>query len=459
MNPSHRPTSPAFPSLGLGAVIRAYELLWHLMLPLVLLIFWRRGAKEPLYRRFWSERFGAVRCTLQRPVWVHSASMGEMRGAAPWVQGLLAQGVPVFLTTLTPAGRQTADKLFADAMRAGQLQLAYAPLELSWAVRRLLRRVRPRCAVMTEIDTWPVLLATVRRAGVPLAMANAQYPAASFERDQRWGGFRARLFKAYEMVMCKSELQAERFRHVGCPRVAVVGETRFDLPVSQPQLAAAEATVLAGRLRERPVVCVASAIEGEDELLIAALLRMRRGLAAAGHPAPLWVYVPRSPQRFDAVAQMLQAAGLRTLRRSQALNAELQWTSPPDWAQTDVLLGDSIGEMYFYLGLAQVVVVGSSFGERAVHNIIEPLAIHKPVWTGPSVRGIEYPAMEALQAGVLHHAQNGDDLADQLGAVLTDPAAYAALVDKTRHFNAAHAGSVDKHMAAFWPWLQEREAP
>ncbi len=459
MNPSHRPTSPAFPSLGLGAVIRAYELLWHLMLPLVLLMFWRRGAKEPLYRRFWSERFGAVRCTLQRPVWVHSASMGEMRGAAPWVQGLLAQGVPVFLTTLTPAGRQTADKLFADAMRAGQLQLAYAPLELSWAVRRLLRRVRPRCAVMTEIDTWPVLLATVRRAGVPLAMANAQYPAASFERDQRWGGFRARLFKAYELVMCKSELQAERFRHVGCPRVAVVGETRFDLPVSQPQLAAAEATVLAGRLRERPVVCVASAIEGEDELLIAALLRMRRSLAAAGHPAPLWVYVPRSPQRFDAVAQMLQTAGLRTLRRSQALNAELQWTSSPDWAQTDVLLGDSIGEMYFYLGLAQVVVVGSSFGERAVHNIIEPLAIHKPVWTGPSVRGIEYPAMEALQAGVLHHAQNGDDLADQLGAVLTDPAAYAALVDKTSHFNAAHAGSVDKHMAAFWPWLQEREAP
>lgn len=458
MNPSHRPTSPAFPSLGLGAVIRAYELLWHLMLPLVLLMFWRPGAKEPLYRRFWSERFGAVRCTLQRPVWVHSASMGEMRGAAPWVQGLLAQGVPVFLTTLTPAGRQTADKLFADAMRAGQLQLAYAPLELSWAVRRLLQRVRPRCAVMTEIDTWPVLLATVRRAGVPLAMANAQYPAASFERDQRWGGFRARLFKAYELVMCKSELQAERFRHVGCPRVAVVGETRFDLPVSQPQLAAAEATVLAGRLRQRPVVCVASAIEGEDELFIAALQRMRRSLAAAGHPAPLWVYVPRSPQRFDAVAQMLQAAGLRTVRRSQALNAQLQWTSPPDWAQTDVLLGDSIGEMYFYLGLAQVVVVGSSFGERAVHNIIEPLAIHKPVWTGPSVRGIEYPAMEALQAGVLHHAQNGDDLADQLSAVLTDPAAYAALVDKTRHFNATHAGSVDKHMAAFWPWLQEREA-
>jgi 3-deoxy-D-manno-octulosonic-acid transferase len=204
------------------------------------------------------------------------------------------------------------------------------------------------------------------------------------------------------------------------------------------------------------VVCFSSAIVGEDELLIGTMQRMRQSLALAGRPAPLFVYVPRSPQRFDAVAQLLKRAGLRTLRRSEALDAQLQWHAPPDWDQTDVLLGDSIGEMYFYLALAQVVVVGSSFGDRAVHNIIEPLAINKPVWTGPSVRGIEYPAIEALQAGVLHHASNGDDLADQLAAVLSDPPAYAALVRKTQDFNAVHSGSAAKHMAAFLPWLQER---
>ncbi len=458
MSRSTTDPSPAFPSLGLGMAIRVYELLWHLLLPLVGLMLWRRGAKEPLYRRFWGERFGAVHSTLQRPVWVHSASMGEMRGAAPWVWGLLAQGVPVFLTTLTPAGRQTADRLFGQAMQSGQLQLAYAPLELSWVVRRFLRRVRPACAVMTEIDTWPVLVATVRRAGVPLAMANAQYPRASFERDQRWGGFRARLFQAYELVMCKSQLQAQRFLQLGCPRVAVVGETRFELPVSEPQLQAAARTVREGQLQQRPVVCFASAIVGEDGIFIDAMQRMQQSLTRLGCPAPLFVYVPRSPQRFDAVAQMLQDAGLRTLRRSQALDAALQWHTPAPWDRVDVLLGDSIGEMYFYLALSQLVVVGSSFGERAVHNIIEPLALHKPVWTGPSVRGIEYPAIEALQAGVLHHAQNAEDLADQLSTVLADPAACAALVEKTRDFNAAHAGSVARHMAAFWPWLQERSA-
>jgi 3-deoxy-D-manno-octulosonic-acid transferase len=459
MNPTPQPAAPPFPSWGLGLVIRAYELMWHLLLPLVWALLWRRGAKEPMYRQGWGERLGAVRCSLVKPVWVHSASLGEMRGAAPWVHALLAQGHPVFVTTLTPAGRQAAQQLFGAAMQQGRLQLAYAPLELSWAVRRFLARVRPCCAVMTEIDTWPVLLATVRRAGVPLAMANAQYPRASFERDQRWGGFRARLFKAYELVMCKSHLHAQRFEKVGCARVAVVGETRFDLPVQSSQLAAAAHTLRAYALQERPVVCFASAIVGEDGIFTDAMQAMQRALAQAGRPAPLFVYVPRSPQRFDAVAELMHQAGLRVLRRSQALDAALNWQHTPDWAHTDVLLGDSMGEMYFYLGLSQVVVVGSSFGDKAVHNIIEPLAINKPVWTGPSVRGIEYPALEALEAGVLHHAQNADDLARQLAAVLADPVAYAALVQKTQNFNASHAGSAAKHMAVFSPWLKERSTP
>ena len=459
MNQPPHLAAPPFPSWGLGLIIRAYELMWHLLLPLVWVLLWRRGAKEPMYRQGWNERFGAVHCALTKPVWVHSASMGEMRGAAPWVHALLAQGHSVFITTLTPAGRLTAQQLFGAAMQEGRLQLAYAPLELSWAVRRFLARVRPCCAVMTEIDTWPVLLATVRRAGVPLAMANAQYPRASFERDQRWGGFRARLFKAYELVMCKSHLHAQRFEKVGCPRVAIVGETRFDLPVSASQLEAAGNTLLTYRLHDRPVVCFASAIVGEDGIFIGTMQAMQRALAQAGRPAPLFVYVPRSPQRFDAVAELMQKAGLRVVRRSQALDAKLQWQHTPDWTQTDVLLGDSLGEMYFYLGLSQVVVVGSSFGDKAVHNIIEPLAINKPVWTGPSVRGIEYPALEAMEAGVLHHAQDGDDLARQLTAVLAEPSAYAALVQKTQHFNATHAGSAAKHMAVFSTWLRARSTP
>ena len=463
-SPSSTPTAarPFPPSWRLSLLIGVYEVLWHLMLPVFLLFLWKRGRREPLYRAHWAERFGAAPTGLDRPVWMHSASMGEMRGAAPLVRALLAAGYPVFITTLTPAGRTAAHTLFAEAIAQRRLQVSYVPLELGWAVRRLIRRVRPRAAVMTEIDTWPVLLATIRRRGVPLAMANAQYPKKSIVRDRKWGGFRAGIFQAYELVLCKSETHAQRFRDVGCERVVIAGETRFDLPVSPPQLAAAHALLAPWQLATaspgtRPVLCFASAIVGEDEQFIEAIRQVQAGLQAAGLPPPLVVYVPRSPQRFDTVVQLMEASGLRVARRSRMLDATLQPTpDAPDMATIDVLMGDSLGEMYFYLALSQVVVVGASFVPLGAHNVIEPLALKKPVMVGHSIWGIEYPGVEALAAGVLQQHMTIPSLSSALVQLLTSPAEYARAIAGAEAFYAEHGGATAKHMATLVPWLETR---
>ncbi|MDM7941578.1 MAG: glycosyltransferase N-terminal domain-containing protein [Hydrogenophaga sp.] len=453
---------PFPPSWRLSLLIGVYEALWHLLLPVFLLFLWQRGRREPLYRAHWSERFGAAPTGPDRPVWVHSASMGELRGAAPLVHALLAAGYPVFITTLTPAGRTAAHTLFAEAMAQQRLRVSYVPFELGWAVRRLIRRVHPRAALMTEIDTWPVLLATIRRQGVPLAMANAQYPKKSIVRDRKWGGFRAGIFQAYELVLCKSETHARRFRDVGCAQVVIAGETRFDLPVSPQQIAAARALLEPWQLAtascgQRPVLCFASAIVGEDEPFIDAIRQVQAGLQAAGLPPPLVVYVPRSPQRFDAVVQLFEAAGLRVARRSRMLDAALQPTpDAPDMAAVDVLMGDSLGEMYFYLALAQVVVVGASFVPMGAHNVIEPLALKKPVMVGPSIWGIEYPGVEALAAGVLQQHLTIASLAAALVQLLTSPADYARAMAGADAFYAEHGGATARHMATLVPWLETR---
>ena len=454
---AHTPPRPFPPTWRLSLMIGLYELLWHLLMPAFLVFLWRRGKKEPLYRAFWNERWGRTTTTLQRPLWVHSASMGEIRGAAPLVRALLAQGYPVLVTTLTPAGRTAAQKLFEADIAAGRAQVAYVTFELGSAVRRFIRQVRPRAAVMTEIDTWPVLLATIRRQGVPLAMANAQYPAKSLVRDRRWFGFRASLFQAYQLVLCKSETHAQRFRDVGCERVVVAGETRFDLPVPPQQIAAAQRLVAEWQLApgQRPVVGFASAIAGEDEQFLQAFGQVQRALSAKGLPRPLFVYVPRSPQRFDAVAQLFEAAGLRVARRSRMLDAALAPTADaPDMRQTDLLLGDSLGEMYFYLALSQVVVVGASFVPLGAHNVIEPLALRKPVMVGPSIWGIEYPGVEALAAGVLQQHMTIDSLSAALLHLLTDAQAYADAIAGAEAFYAEHGGATEKHMAALLPWLR-----
>lgn len=439
-------------------MIGIYELLWHLLLPVLLLFLWRRGRKEPLYRRFWGERFGAVATRLQRPLWVHSASMGEIRGAAPLVRALLAAGHPVLVTTLTPAGRTAAQRLLAEEIAQGRAEVAWVPLELGWAVRRFIRRVRPRAALMTEIDTWPVLVATIRRQGVPLGIANAQYPAQSLVRDRKWFGFRAGLFQAYQLVLCKSETHARRFRDVGCERVVVAGETRFDLPVSPQQIAAAQRLVSDWGLApgQRPVVGFASAIVGEDEQFLEAIRQIQAALAEKGLPRPLFVYVPRSPQRFDIVAQLFEGAGLRVGRRSAMLDTTLNPTADaPDLAAIDLLLGDSLGEMYFYLALSQVVVVGGSFVDSGAHNVIEPLALKKPVMVGPSIWGIEYPGVEALAAQVLQQHMTIPSLSAALVHLLTDAQAYADAIAGAEAFYAEHGGATGKHMAALVPWLEQ----
>ena len=224
--------------------------------------------------------------------------------------------------------------------------------------------------------------------------------------------------------MCKSETHARRFRDVGCERVVIAARNALR-PAGLPQQIAAAQTLVgqwALAVGQRPVVCFASAIVGEDEQFVQAFALVQAGLAQAGLPRPLCVYVPRSPQRFDAVAQLMEAGGLRVARRSRMLDAALAPTADaPDMTAVDVLLGDSLGEMYFYLALSQVVVVGGSFVDSGAHNVIEPLALKKPVMVGPSIWGIEYPGVEALAAGVLQTAHDHHQPLGRAGAAAHPP--------------------------------------
>lgn len=459
-NPTPRPPFPSGFRERTGLLL--YRALWWLVWPLALVYLWRRGRKEPLYRRFISERWGRVHCRLDRPIWVHCASLGELRGAAPLLRALLADGEPVWITTLTAAGRSAVHKMFGHELARGLLQTSYPPMELSSAVRRFIRLLRPRGVIMTENDTWPVLLSTIRSEGIPLCMANAQYSEKSLARDLRWGGFRAAVFRCYDLVLCKSETHAERFRRVRCGRVEVAGEIRFDYPLPQSQLDAARAAVQHFGLGDgaRSVIALVSIVEGEEGIIQAVMQRLSSDPSLARSGRPLFVHVPRQPHRFDAVASALAGAGFKVLRRSQCLDADLgpiasgQAEIDLEWADADVLLGDSLGEMFFYLALAQIVVVGGSFTPMGAHNVIEPMALAKPVIVGPVIWTIEFPAVEALAAGALAQVADGPSLVDALLERMVSPAAQEEAARCAERFYQAHAGATERHLAVLRPWLR-----
>ena len=447
--------------LKLKLTLLVYRLAWVVLLPLVLLYFWQRGKKEAGYRQHWAERFGRITLHIHGPcLWFHGASLGELKGAAPLIRALVASVINIVVTTHTPAGRRTIEDLCAAEIANERLQVAYCPLELTGAVRTFVRRVQPQRLIVTEIDTWPIMLDVCRQQGVKAALVNGQYPEKSFARDSRWGGIRSDIFRLYDLIVCKTKLHADRFRSAGCETIAIAGELRFDLPQPLWQIAAADLFIQNNnsQMGRRPVICLASCGPGEELLASEVYKPLRSRLAAAGYSRPLFVHVPRSPQRFDSTYSLLQDAELVIARRSSYFDAALQLQLPLP-ATIDVLLGDSLGEMSFYLKLADLVVVGNSFNGLGAHNIIEPLALKKPVIVGPSIWGIEYPGREALSAGALIQVADVQSLCDTLTALVTQADLYAQTLQSLDGFYEEHAGATAKHMAVLLPWYHTGRCP
>ncbi len=422
--------------MSLRRFMPLYTLLWTLGLPLAVLYLLWRGRRDPDYARHMAERFGLYRPRMTGAVWLHAVSLGEVRSAVPIVRALLDRGEQVVMTHFTPAGRREAERVFAAEIAAGRVAAVWVPVETGWAFAAFFRAFRPRAGLVMEVEHWPRMILSARRHGVPLFPCNAQYPWRSFERDR--GRWRMQAIGLYAGALVKSDLQAERFRAAGLMRIAVTGETRFDQPVP-PALVAAGKSARAWLAPARPVLAFASVVEGEDDTYISIIKALRDNPQTSGE-LPLVLYIPRRPERFDETATRLADAGFRMARRSALLTADFRPQGAPP--QIDVLLGDSLGEMYGYLAMADRVVVGGGFTPESAHNIIEPLALGKPVLTGPVTWSIEYPMEEAKAAGVAIAAQDAAHMTRLLlGPDWTTPAQIAA-------FFAAHSGAAAKTLAA-----------
>lgn len=362
----------------------AYSGLLRLGLPAYLWRVWSRGRDEPDYRAHWWRRLGwyerAYRAALGTPrspsplIWVHAVSLGEARAAEPLVQALRRQhpGVRLLLTHTTATGMAAGRALLAP----GDVQ-TWLPYDTPGAVRRFLRLHRPAVGVLMETEVWPNVQREAQRAGVPMVLANARLSEKSLRQGLRLSVLLRPAAQRLRLVMAQTQADADRLERMGAPHVQVIGNVKFDMTPPPALLARGQ------RWRQgsqRPIVLAASTREGEEAMLLAAWCG--QGASAgpeAGPPARLWI-VPRHPQRFDEVAQLVLARGLSLSRRSQ-------WVGDEPDAQAhgaDVWLGDTMGEMPAYYAAAAVALLGGSFAPLGGQNLIEAAACGCPVVMGPS---------------------------------------------------------------------------
>lgn len=401
-----------------------YSALWYLLLPFLFLRLWLRGRQAPAYRQRWKERmaWGYRPGTLKNSLWVHAVSVGETLAAVPMIERLLADypDTPLLVTTTTPTGSERVKALFGD-----RVTHVYCPWEVPTALNRFLRAFDPKTVIVLETELWPNLCAAVKRHGAKLMLMNGRLSEKSYRGYSKFPRLVRPMMARFDALAVQTPVERERYVALGAwpERVHAIGSVKFDMSLDDTVRQAAGD--LRAAIGERPVWIAASTHPGEDEPVLAA----HKALLGTA-PQTLLVLVPRHPERFDSVAQLVRQQGLGLARRSkqEAIAAD-----------TQVYLADTMGELLMLFGVADVAFVGGSLVPVGGHNLLEPAGWGKPVLTGPHLHNFTAISNLLDDAGALTPVDNADALAIALQGLFRHPErrqsqgqAAAAVVEANR---------------------------
>jgi 3-deoxy-D-manno-octulosonic-acid transferase len=429
-NPVYQNTATAVRGTAPGASMRfLYSLILYLLIPPVVYRLLRRGLRNRGYWRRWGERFGFAPRLAESILWVHAVSVGEVRAAAPLVRALQRDypGHRVLVTTMTPTGSATVRDLFGDSVSH-----CYVPYDLPTAVARFLRRTRPKLALIMETELWPNLFHACHVRQIPLVLANVRLSEKS-ARGYRWFRTLAQATLAnVSRVGAQSEDDAIRMRALGAAAVEVTGSIKFELNV--PADLAQRAQTLRAGFGTRPVWIAASTRDGEEHQVLDALALIRQRV-----PNVLLVLVPRHPERFEWAARLCEQRGYTLARRSTGLSTI--------GTGTDILLGDTMGELLLFYAAADVAFIGGSLRPLGGQNLLESLAVGTPVVFGPHMFNFSDISSMALERGAARQAHDAGSLAAIVGDWLENPSARREAGEKGRKMVVENRGALDKTLA------------
>jgi 3-deoxy-D-manno-octulosonic-acid transferase len=464
----------------IGLLLAAPYYLWRLRGNL------RRGAG-------WRERLGLLPSEPQVPnprsrtlnpepsaIWVHAVSVGETLAVLPLVKEL-QQRYPdrrIFLSHVTPAGRQTSETKLPDV--AGRF---FLPLDWSWAVEKTLARVRPALLVIVETELWPNLLRSVHRAGARVALVNARLSARSFRGYRLVRPFMKRVLENIDWIGAQTAEDARRFRELGAApeRVEVAGNVKFDAAKAPAGAAASLSVILSGAKdpfhfpegREKastssagtrapspeprtPILVAASTMPGEEELLLPAWQAIREK-----HPKVLLILAPRHPARFDTVAQLLGDKGIAFVRRTTLQEGHSREVGNPatdSLRNSEILLLDTIGELAGVFAFADLVFMGGSLVPTGGHNVLEPAYWSKAIVFGPHMENFRDVSSLFLNAHAAVQVKNATELAAASLELLADEPRRKQLGQAAKEVLEREAGATERILNRLRPWLLETES-
>ncbi|MGP8174880.1 MAG: 3-deoxy-D-manno-octulosonic acid transferase [Terracidiphilus sp.] len=417
---------------------------------------WRMATTQK-YREGLLERLGRVRMgrggqfkgrrprgfEADRPlIWVHAVSVGEVLAITRLVKTLDAVLPDHFLaiSTTTRTGRALARERF------GTNRVFYCPLDLPWAVRAYLNALKPRLLILAETEFWPNLLSGCFRRGIPVAVVNARISDRSWPRYWLLRGFFRPLLERLSRVLAQTETDAERLKAIGCcpERISVAGNLKFDVRAAWEADATRQIKALTSNLR---FIVAGSTLEGEETALLGAWPQLLEA-----YPQLAMVLAPRHPERFTAVAALLDRSGFSWVKRSD-------WHITPEGSlkplnSGTIVLLDTIGELASVYSLAAVAFIGGSLVPAGGHNPLEPAQFGVPIVMGPHYANFRAITGDLLARQAVRIATK-EELAGVLMELLQDRVAAEAMGARALAVFASQAGATERTVRALQDLLTE----
>ena len=360
-----------------------------------------RARKAPAYGERWLERFGIFTkpdfVQGKKAIWFHTVSVGEFIAAVPLIEQVMAADLdrPIVITTTTPTGSDQVKKRFSSELGQRVFHV-YLPYDLPWFLNAFLRRLNPQLLVILETELWPNLIHSCHKHGTKVLVANARLSEKSAKGYAKLAKLSAQMLGQIDCLAVQNETDGQRFVEVGMPvdKMTVTGSIKFDIAIKDELLQTGK------NWRDqwgskRKVIMVASTHQGEDEIALQAFRELLTEPSMETQ-APLLIVVPRHPERFDDVANLIEKQGLKLVRRSVLLSSE-----QADLKSSQVLLVDSMGELMQFLAASDVCVMGGSYVENGGHNPLEPAALQVPILMGPSQFNFALICQQLEEAGGL----------------------------------------------------------
>lgn len=418
-----------------------YAILTYVLLPVYALYWLFRGIVNRAYWDRVGQRFGTGFPELEGgSIWIHAVSVGEVQAAAPLVRALGRRfpGRQRLMTTVTPTGAARVAALFGDAVRH-----CYIPFETPSAVRNFFDATRPEVALIIETEIWPNLYHACGARNIPLVLVSARISPKSVRSYRKLLPLFRETLSHGIVIAAQSETDAERFRSLGArpERTRVTGNIKFDIEID-PALTERGRGFRLDTFGERPVWIAASTHHREEEMVLEAHRQVR-----AAFPRALLLLVPRHPERFETVRQLLERQEIGYVSRTGATAV------PPT---VGVFLGDTMGEVPLFYSASDVAFVGGTLVPIGGHNLLEPAALGLPVVAGPHLFNTQEIANLFNRVGALTLVRDEQELARAVTRLLGNPDEARRLGEAGCRLVLENRGALERLLAVVEPLVKAR---